>query len=57
MSSGLPHEYLRMVEAHAAPWENLISVIAIAILFAIRRFLLNRHDLVETPDGLVENDE
>lgn len=23
-------------------------------MFEIRRFLLNRHDMVETPDGLVE---
>ena len=39
---------------HTAPWENLITVIAIAILFGIRRFLLSRHDVVETPDGFVE---
>ena len=26
MSSGLPHEYLRMVEAHAAPWENQLPL-------------------------------
>ena len=32
-------------------------VIAIAVLFTIRRFLLNRHDMVETPDGLVEVEE
>jgi hypothetical protein len=44
---------------HAKPLENLVTVIAIAILFAVRRFLLKRHDLVETPDGLVDldNDE
>lgn len=47
----------QLIVGHAAPWENLITVFAIAILFAIRRFLLNRHDMVETPDGLVEIDE
>lgn len=35
-------------------WENLVSIVAIAVLFAIRKFLLKRHDMVETPDGLVE---
>lgn len=44
----------QLIVGHAAPWENLITVLAIAILFAVRRFLLNRHDMVETPDGLVE---
>lgn len=44
----------QLIVGHAAPWENLITVTAIAILFAIRRFLLNRHDMVETPDGLIE---
>lgn len=44
----------QLIVGHAAPWENLITVVAIALLFAIRRFLLNRHDMVETPDGLVE---
>lgn len=44
----------QLIVGHAAPWENLITVIAIAILFGVRRFLLNRHDMVETPDGLVE---
>ena len=34
--------------------ENIITVAAIAILFAIRKFLLKSHDMVETPDGLVE---
>ena len=47
----------QLIVGHAAPWENLITVGAIAILFVIRRFLLNRHDMVETPDGLVEIDE
>ncbi len=34
--------------------ENIITVVAIAILFAIRKFLLKSHDMVETPDGLIE---
>ena len=46
----------QLIVGHASPRENLITVIAIAILFAIRKFLLNRHDMVETPDGLVEID-
>lgn len=44
----------QLIIGHAKPWENLITVVAIAILFGIRRFLLKRHDMVETPDGLVE---
>ncbi|MBR5527406.1 MAG: hypothetical protein IKV97_00265 [Clostridia bacterium] len=44
----------QLIVGHAKPLENLITVIAIAALFAVRRFLLNRHDMVETPDGLVE---
>ncbi len=44
----------QLIIGHAEPWENLITVAAIAILFGIRRFLLKRHDMVETPDGLVE---
>lgn len=47
----------QLIIGHTAPWENLITVVAIAILFAIRRFLLKRHDMVETPDGLVEIEE
>ena len=47
----------QLIVDHAAPWENLITVTAIAVLFAIRRFLLKRHDMVETPDGLIEADE
>ena len=43
----------QLIVGHAAPWENLITVLAIAILFAVRKFLLKRHDLVETPEGLV----
>ena len=44
----------QLIVGHTAPWENLITVIAIAILFGIRRFLLSRHDVVETHDGFVE---
>ena len=47
----------QLIVGHAAPWENLVTVLAIAVLFGIRRFLLNRHDMVETPDGLVEIDD
>ena len=47
----------QLIVGHAAPLENLITVAAIAILFAVRKFLLNRHDMVETPDGLVEIDD
>ncbi len=45
----------QLIVGHAACWQNLITVLAIAILFVIRRFLLKSHDMVETPDGLVEN--
>ena len=34
--------------------ENIITVAAIAILFGIRKFLLKSHDMVETPNGLVQ---
>ena len=44
----------QLIVGHAAPWENLITVVAIAVLFVIRRFLLKRHDMVETPDGFIE---
>ena len=47
----------QLIVGHALSWENLITVIAIAILFVVRRFLLNRHDMVETPDGFVEIDD
>ena len=47
----------QLIIGHAKPLENLVTIVAIAILFAIRKFLLNRHDMVETPDGLVEIDE
>lgn len=46
----------QLIVGHAEPWQNLITVVAIAMLFAIRRFLLTSHDMVETPDGLVENE-
>lgn len=45
----------QLIVVHASPMENLITVLAIAILFAVRRFLLIKNqDMVETPDGLVE---
>ena len=44
----------QLIVGHAASWENLITVVAIALLFGIRRFLLKSQDMVETPDGLVE---
>jgi len=47
----------QLIVGHASPIENLITVIAIAILFAVHRFLLKRHDLVEKPYGLVDNEE
>ena len=47
----------QLIVGHVTSLENLITVAAIAILFAVRRFLLNRHDMVETPDGLVEIEE
>jgi len=47
----------QLIVGHAGAVENLITVIAIAVLFAIRRFLLNRQDMVETPDGLVKATE
>ncbi len=47
----------QLIVGHASPVENLITVVAIAILFAVRRFLLKRHDMVETPDGLIEAED
>ena len=47
----------QLIIGHAASWENLITVVAIAVLFAARKFLLGRHDMIETPDGLVEIDD
>lgn len=46
----------QLIVGHSQPWQNLITVVAIAILFVIRRYLLKSHDMVETPDGLVENE-
>ena len=47
----------QLIVGHAKPMENLVMVLAIAVLFAIRRFLLKSHDMVETPDGLIEAGE
>ena len=47
----------QLIVGHAKPWENLITVLSIAALFAIRRFLLKRYDMVETPDGLIKADD
>lgn len=47
----------QLIVGHVAPWENLITVVSIAILFAVRRYLLKKHDMVETPDGLIEAGE
>lgn len=47
----------QLIVEHASPIENLITVVAIAILFAVRKFFLQKHDMLETPDGLVEVDE
>ena len=46
----------QLIVGHSEAWKNLITVLEIAILFAIRRFLLIRHDMVETPDGLVDKE-
>ena len=46
----------QLIVGHAKPIENFITVLAIAVLFAVRRFLLKKHDMVETPEGLIEND-
>jgi len=46
----------QLIVGHAECWQNLITVVAIAILFVVRRFLLKSHDMVETPDGLIENE-
>lgn len=47
----------QLIVGHARPWENLVTVVAIAGLFAVRKFLLNKKDMVETPDGLVKADD
>ncbi len=44
----------QLIVGHASALENIITVAAIAILFAVRKYLLKRHDMVETPDGLIE---
>ncbi len=44
----------QLIVGHTTALNNLIIVVSIAILFAIRRFLLKGRDMVETPDGLVE---
>ena len=44
----------QLIIGHAAPIQNLVTVVAIAALFATRRFLLMRHDMLETPEGLVD---
>ena len=46
-----------LIVVHTTPLENLITVLAIAVLFAIRRFLLRKGDMVENPDGLVKVDK
>ena len=48
----------QLIVGHAKPLENLLTVTAIAGLFAVRKFLLIRkHDMVETPDVLIEADD
>jgi len=47
----------KLIVGHTTPLENLITVVAIAILFVVRRFLLNRYDMVETPDGIVKKNK
>ena len=46
----------QLIIGHGDCWNNLITVISIAVLFLVRRFLLKNHDMIETPDGLVEID-
>ncbi len=43
-----------LIVEHKNPLENLTTVVAIAVLFAIRKFFLQKHDMLETPDGLIE---
>ena len=47
----------QLIVGHAKPWENLIVVISIAILFGVRKYLLKKVDVVETPDGFVGNEK
>ena len=43
-----------LIVEHKNPLENLTTVVAIAVLFAVRKFFLQKHDMLETPDGLIE---
>lgn len=47
----------QLIVGHAKPLENFLTVVSIAVLFAVRRFLLKRQDMVETPDGLIKEDD
>ena len=47
----------QLIIGHAGALENFITIVAIATLFAVRKFLLKRHDMVETPDGLIKVDD
>lgn len=47
----------QLIVGHAKPFENFLTVVSIAVLFAVRRFLLKRQDMVETPDGLIKEDD
>ncbi len=47
----------QLIVEHTTPIQNLITVCAIAVLFAVRKFFLQKHDLLETPDGLIEVEE
>ncbi len=47
----------QLIVGHGKIVENLVVVICIAILFAVRRFLLKGSDMVETPDGLIKVSE
>ena len=46
-----------LIVEHKSPLENLTTVVAIAVLFAVRKFFLQKHDMLETPDGLIEVEE
>ena len=46
-----------LIVEHKNPLENLTTVLAIAVLFAVRKFFLQKHDMLETPDGLIEVEE
>ncbi len=47
----------QLIVGHASPLENLVTVVAIAVLFGVRRFLLKSQDMVETPDGFIKAGE